>query len=66
MHLGDTIILVDAEGMPQALMVSLKPATRTTEADADWEARWETLARQVREAWQSDKSATKILSEIRR
>ena len=66
LNLGDTVTLIGAEGMPQALLVSLKPVSRETEAEADWEARWAALARQVSEAWQSEKSAVELLSEMRR
>lgn len=52
--------------MPQALLVSLKPVLRETEAEADWEARWDALARQVSEAWQSEKSAVALLRAMRR
>jgi hypothetical protein len=64
--LGETVTLIGAEGMPQALLVSLKPVSRETEAEADWEARWAALARQVSDAWQSEKSAVELLSEMRR
>ena len=66
LNLGETVTLIGSEGMPQALLVSLKPVLRETEAEADWEARWDALARQVSEAWQSEKSAVELLSEMRR
>jgi hypothetical protein len=66
LNLGDTVTLIGAEGMPEALLVSLKPVPRETEAEADWEARWAALARQVSDAWQSEKSAVELLSEMRR
>jgi len=64
--LGETVTLIGSEGMPRALLVSLKPVLRETEAEADWEARWDALARQVSDAWQSEKSAVELLSEMRR
>lgn len=66
LNLGETVTLIGSEGMPQALLVSLKPVLRETEAEADWEARWDALARQVSDAWQSEKSAVELLSEMRR
>lgn len=66
LNLGETITLVSSEGMPQALLVSLKPVLRETETEVDWEARWDALARQVGDAWQSEKSAVEILTEMRR
>lgn len=64
--LGETVTLVGAEGVPQALLVSLKPILRETQAEADWEARWDALAQQVSAAWQSEKSAIELLTEMRR
>jgi hypothetical protein len=66
LNLGDTVTLVGSEGVPQALLVSLRPVLRETEAEADWDARWDALARQVSDAWQSEKSAVELLSEMRR
>jgi hypothetical protein len=66
LNLGDTVTLIGSEGMPRALLVSLKLVLRETEAEADREARWDALARQVSDAWQSEKSAVEFLSEMRR
>jgi len=66
LNLGETVTLVGSEGVPQALLVSLKPVLRETQVEADWDARWEALARQVSDAWQSRKSAVELLSEMRR
>lgn len=66
LNLGDTITLIGSEGTPQALLVSLKPVLRETEAETGWEARWDALARRVSDAWQSEKSAVELLSEMRR
>lgn len=66
LNLGDTVTLIGSEGKPEALLVSLKPVLRETEEEANWEARWDTLARQVSDAWQSEKSAVELLSEMRR
>jgi hypothetical protein len=69
--LGETVTLVGSEGVPQALLVSLrsalaKPVLRETQAESDWEARWDALAQQVSDAWQSEKSAVELLTEMRR
>lgn len=68
--LGETVTVVGSEGVPHALLVSLKPAQRESQAQADWDARWDArwdaLARQVSDAWRSDKGAVELLSEMRR
>jgi antitoxin (DNA-binding transcriptional repressor) of toxin-antitoxin stability system len=66
LHLGETITLVSSEGMPLAVVVSLKPAPAEVEPASDWEARWDALAQKVSQAWKSDKSAVEILMEMRR
>jgi hypothetical protein len=65
LNLGETVTLVDAEGVPQALLVSLQPLLHSSQAEADWEARWDTLARQVSKAWKSEKSAVELLADMR-
>jgi hypothetical protein len=64
--LGDTVTLVGSEGMPQAILVSLKPALHPNQTAADWDTRWDVLARRVSDAWQSEQSAVEILGEMRR
>jgi len=66
LHLGETITLVNSEGTPLAVVVSLKPAHVEVEPASDWEARWDALAQEVSRAWKSDKSAVEILTEMRR
>ena len=67
LHIGETITLLGAEGAPVAVVVSLKPTpTAETPPDSDWLAQWEALAEEVGRAWQSDKSAVEVLSEMRR
>ena len=66
LELGDTVTLIGAEGAPQALLVSLRHAPYEAPTEVDWEARWDALAQQVSEAWQSEKSAVELLSEMRR
>ena len=66
LHLGETITLVNSEGTPLAIVVSLKPAPVEVEPASDWEARRDALAQKVSRAWKSDKSAVEILTEMRR
>ena len=63
--LGETVTLVGDEGAPQALLVSLKAAAEKPQSTADWDARWSALAKEISQAWKSDKSAVEILSEMR-
>ncbi len=66
LHLGETVTLVNSDGTPLACLVSLKPAPVEVQPVSDWEARWDTLARKVSQAWKSDRSAVEILTEMRR
>ncbi len=66
LDLGDTVTLIGSEGVPQALLVSLRPAPQEEPAESDREARWDALAQRVSEAWRSEKSAVELLSEMRR
>ena len=66
LKLGETITLVSSEGVPEALLVSLKAAPSPPPSPVDWEARWDTLAHKIGQAWKSDKSAQEILTEMRR
>ena len=63
---GETVTLIGTEGVPIALLVSLKPMPRDNHEEADWDARWDALARQVSRAWKSEKSAVELLTEMRR
>jgi hypothetical protein len=66
LNLGETVTLVGAEGMPLAIMVSLRPAPVEAKPTLDWEARWDALARQISLAWKSDKGAVETLIGMRR
>ncbi|NJN96957.1 MAG: hypothetical protein HC875_24110 [Anaerolineales bacterium] len=67
LHPGETMTLIGSEGMPVAIVVSLKPTQEAeTESISDWEAEWEALAEEIGRAWQGDKSAVEILVEMRR
>jgi len=62
---GETVTLIGTEGVPIALLVSLKPTPRESHGEADWDARWDALARQVSRAWKSEKRAVEVLTEMR-
>jgi antitoxin (DNA-binding transcriptional repressor) of toxin-antitoxin stability system len=66
LQLGETITLITPDGMPLALVVSLKPLPVEVGPASDWEARWDALTQKVSQAWKSDKSAVEILTEMRR
>jgi hypothetical protein len=66
LELGETITLVNPEGVPEALLVSLKASPSQPQSVVDWEKRWDALARKIGEAWEGDKSAQEILTEMRR
>ena len=66
LNLGDTVTLVGSEGVPQALLVSLKPTPREPRSDTEWESHWDALAQQVTAAWGSEKSAIELLGDMRR
>jgi|DewCreStandDraft_4_1066084.scaffolds.fasta_scaffold284921_1 hypothetical protein len=66
MNLGDTVTLVGSEGTPQALLVSLRPGGAASVASQDWQARWDSLAQRVSQAWRGDKDALETVSEMRR
>jgi hypothetical protein len=65
LQLGETITLIGPEGLPEALLVSLKPAPTEPLSTSDWEARWDALASEIGHAWKSDKSALETLAEMR-
>ena len=44
---GETVTLIGTEGVPIALLVSLKLTPRENHKKADWDARWDALARQL-------------------
>ena len=66
LQLGETVTLVGSEGMPEALLVSLKSAPAKPPSMSDWETRWDALAHKISQAWKSEKSAVEILAEMRR
>ncbi len=65
LDVGETITLTTAHGDPLAVLVSIKKPT-VSHSVANWDMRWDTLAHKVSQAWQSEKSALEILTEMRR
>jgi hypothetical protein len=66
LRLGQTITLVGSEGVPEALLVSLKSAPAKPLSLSDWETRWDDLTHKISLSWKSDKSAVETLAEMRR
>lgn len=66
LRLGETITLVGASGVPEALLVSLKSTADKPLSTPAWERQWDALTNRVNQAWQGDKSALETLTEIRR
>lgn len=63
---GERVTVVNPEGDPLALLVSLKSIPVEPLSWEEWQARWHALAEKIDKAWQGDKSAVEILSEMRR
>jgi antitoxin (DNA-binding transcriptional repressor) of toxin-antitoxin stability system len=63
---GETVRLIDSDGEPVAVLVSLRPHHAKKVSLAEWEARWDALAKRVSESWQGDQTAVDTLSEMRR
>jgi hypothetical protein len=63
LRIGETITLVNPDGTPLAVMVSLKSTPVEVEPIPDWGARWDALTRKVSQAWKSDRSAVDVLTE---
>ena len=66
LRLGETITLVGASGVPEALLVSLKPTADKPLSTPAWETQWDALVDKVNQAWRGDQSALETLTEIRR
>jgi antitoxin (DNA-binding transcriptional repressor) of toxin-antitoxin stability system len=62
---GETATLISPEGKPMAVLVPLKSSEDEAKV-LDWDAEWETLAREIDLDWKSKKSALEILTEMRR
>lgn len=62
---GETVTLVEADGKPLAVLVSVG-STVVTQPVSDWSQRWRDLAEQIDRAWKVEKSGLQILAEMRR
>lgn len=66
LNLGETLTLLGSEGVPLAVVVSLKPAHPGAKPIEDWQVQWEDLAEEIGRAWKGDKSAVEVIAEMRR
>lgn len=67
--LGETLTLVDANGAPTAVVVSLKeyePTKAETLTPDAWGAAWNAFVKEVDEAWLGEESMVNTLLEMRR
>jgi len=62
---GDTVTLVEANGTPLAVLVSIHPIV-SPHPVPDWSRRWRELAKEIGRAWKTEQSALQILAEMRR
>ena len=62
---GDTVMLVEANSAPLAVLVSISPAV-LPHPIPDWSQRWRKLATQIGQAWKTEQSASQVLAEMRR
>jgi len=64
--LGETVTLFDPEGVPLAILVSLKSQPTSSQPVSDWQTQWEIFAKQVSDTWNAEQSALETLAEMRR
>lgn len=62
---GETATLIGPKGNPLAVLVSLK-SSEDSPTEIDWDAEWQSLAREIDSSWKSKKSVLEILTEMRR
>lgn len=68
-QLGETVTLLDDDGKPLALLVSLHQESASdsnADANVEWDTQWDALAGQISDTWNSDQSAVDTLVEMRR
>ena len=68
LDMGEAVKLVNAEGTPVAVVISLKPAPGRSELapSRDWTEEWRALAQEIGCAWQTDLSAADVIAKMRR
>jgi hypothetical protein len=66
LQIGDSLTLLDAEGRPVALVVSLRAEKGAPPSQTDWESEWDELSREVGKVWKDSKSAAEAVAEQRR
>jgi hypothetical protein len=62
---GETVTLVEADGKPLAVLVSVGSPV-VPQPISDWSERWRDLAVQIDRAWKEEKSGLQVLVEMRR
>lgn len=62
---GDTVTLVEANGTPVAVLVSIGPPV-VSPSIPDWSQRWRKLAVKIGQAWKTEQSGLQVLAEMRR
>ena len=63
---GEMVRLVDSDGHPVALVVSLREDPARDFSDEEREQRWLALAEKISKAWKSVKTALEVLAEMGR
>ena len=62
---GETVTLVEADGKPLAVLVSIGSAV-VPQPIPDWSQRWREMAAKIGQAWKTEKSGLEILAQTRR
>ena len=66
LKIGETVTLVNAKGLPLAVLVALNPNAAASFSTTEWLSNLEPLAKEVGRKWNSNQSATETVSEMRR
>ena len=66
MHLGESVTLVDGQGKPVAIVISISRGQERPMSVEEWEAEWKVLTREVDELWSGGMSAVEAVAEQRR
>ncbi len=66
LKIGDTVTLVNAKGLPLAVLVALNPNAASSFSTTEWLANLEPLAKEVGRKWNSNKDAVETVAEMRR
>ncbi len=66
LKIGETVTLVNAKGLPLAVLVALNPNAAPSFSTTEWLANLEPLAKEVGRKWNSNLSAVDTVAEMRR